>query len=370
MKIPSEHVLTRRAMLKLGRAALATALIPKPVLQIYGQELASPPAMEKTTPPASLGRVSSWLRQTVRREPDTAAEFITWKQRDDIMPLLATVKGPGPWASNPYWFQIDEGFIHSSFVQPVEDTPTQDIVKDVSAPGFWCQICVPIADARWQPGGSPFSPKIYYGTVYRVVAALTDELGAWWYQLSDGVTWSPGPYIPASAAQPLRPSDLAPISAICPREWRHLPPEDQVKLSSWPLDKWIQIRLAEQRLTCFEGQYPIFSSPIASGGRATPTPRGTFHVLSKHHAQRMIGGEGTGYYDLPGIAFPVYFTGSGVAIHGTYWHHDYGRPQSHGCVNVPNEAAKWIFRWVDPPTDYEDNLHYIKYGKGTKIVVV
>jgi hypothetical protein len=29
-------------------------------------------------------------------------------------------------------------------------------------------------------------------------------------------------------------------------------------------------------------------------------------------------------YDLPGVPFLTYFTASGVAIHGTYWHNDYG----------------------------------------------
>jgi hypothetical protein len=50
-----------------------------------------------------------------------------------------------------------------------------------------------------------------------------------------------------------------------------------------------------------------------------------------------------GIYDLPGVPWCSFFTGTGVAIHGTYWHNDYGRPRSHGCVNLPSMDAKFIY---------------------------
>jgi lipoprotein-anchoring transpeptidase ErfK/SrfK len=93
-------------------------------------------------------------------------------------------------------------------------------------------------------------------------------------------------------------------------------------------------------------------------------------VLYQRHTQRMIGGSGDDRYDLPGIAFPVYFTWSGVAIHGTYWHNDYGRRHSHGCVNVTNEAAQWVFRWTDPPVPYDQHTLMSSPSEGTRVVVV
>jgi lipoprotein-anchoring transpeptidase ErfK/SrfK len=72
-------------------------------------------------------------------------------------------------------------------------------------------------------------------------------------------------------------------------------------------------------------------------------------------------------FDLPGVPFDSYFWGS-VAIHGTYWHNDYGRPRSHGCVNVPSEAAKWIFRWTTPVVPYEEYGLRVQEG-GTLVVV-
>jgi lipoprotein-anchoring transpeptidase ErfK/SrfK len=75
-------------------------------------------------------------------------------------------------------------------------------------------------------------------------------------------------------------------------------------------------------------------------------------------------------YDLPGVPWICYITEKGVAFHGTYWHNDYGRPHSHGCVNVPNDAAQWVFRWVEPKASYETYTQEAESKTGTRIVVV
>ncbi len=73
-------------------------------------------------------------------------------------------------------------------------------------------------------------------------------------------------------------------------------------------------------------------------------------------------------YSLPGVPWCSFFTSMGNAFHGTYWHNDYGRPRSHGCVNLPTLAAKWIYRWTQPvvPPE-EDYLH--QPGTGTNVHV-
>ena len=42
----------------------------------------------------------------------------------------------------------------------------------------------------------------------------------------------------------------------------------------------------------------------------------------------------------------MYFTDYGHALHGTYWHGNFGVPMSHGCVNLPTEAAVWLYDWA------------------------
>jgi lipoprotein-anchoring transpeptidase ErfK/SrfK len=35
-----------------------------------------------------------------------------------------------------------------------------------------------------------------------------------------------------------------------------------------------------------------------------------------------------------------------VAFHGAYWHDDFGKPRSHGCVNLPLQFAEWLYEWA------------------------
>jgi lipoprotein-anchoring transpeptidase ErfK/SrfK len=72
---------------------------------------------------------------------------------------------------------------------------------------------------------------------------------------------------------------------------------------------------------------------------------GTFHIYAKLRLQEMIGGVGIEHYDLPNVPYVMYFYG-GDAIHGTYWHHNFGHPMSHGCVNAPTYAAAWLYNWA------------------------
>jgi len=53
-------------------------------------------------------------------------------------------------------------------------------------------------------------------------------------------------------------------------------------------------------------------------------------------------------YELSGVPWTSFFTESGVAFHGTYWHDNFGTPMSHGCINMRIDEAKWVFRWTRP----------------------
>jgi hypothetical protein len=332
----------RREFLKRSSVLLAgLALMPIPHIAIY----------PTTPPPASLGRITTWRRQGVYVKPRLDAERVAWHVHDEIIPLYAAVKGDAPWPSNAIWYETDGGFIHSAFVQPVEDRPQREVVTRVASPGFWAEVSVPIAEARWQANGASVARRLYYGSVYRVVAAEEDETGQWWYRIQEGYSFIPSLYLPAWSLRRFPPGELLPIS----------PDRD---------DKRIEIRLSTQTLTCFEGKEPVFETRISSGISGLVTPRGEYRVIWKRHTHRMIGGTGEDYYDLPGVAFPTYLTPSGVAIHGTYWHNDFGQPHSHGCVNVTNEAARWIFRWTTPVVPYRDHFLRSNGDDGTPIAVL
>jgi lipoprotein-anchoring transpeptidase ErfK/SrfK len=74
-------------------------------------------------------------------------------------------------------------------------------------------------------------------------------------------------------------------------------------------------------------------------------------------------------FDLPGVPWVLYITEGGISFHGTYWHNDYGRPRSHGCINLTPQAAKWLFRWTTPSVPHDKELIYGYVGTKVEIKV-
>ncbi len=106
-------------------------------------------------------------------------------------------------------------------------------------------------------------------------------------------------------------------------------------------ERWIDVNLSAQRLTAYQGNAPVFSTLISGGLPRTPTVVGRFKIYSKLTSTRMTGSG----YDLPNVPYAMYFY-KGYAVHGTYWHNNFGRPMSHGCVNMRTQDAAWLFNWA------------------------
>ncbi len=119
--------------------------------------------------------------------------------------------------------------------------------------------------------------------------------------------------------------------------------------------KWVDVNLSKQRLVAYEGDVAVFSTAVSTGVSRHPTVTGTFNVYAKYSSQAMTGGSGSEYYYLPGVPYVMYFY-SGYAIHGTYWHNNFGHPMSHGCVNLPTAAAKFMYGWA--PIGTTVKVHY------------
>lgn len=113
-------------------------------------------------------------------------------------------------------------------------------------------------------------------------------------------------------------------------------------------EKWIDISLDEQKLRAYEGS-TVVKEFLISSGKWAPTPKGEFRIWYKTRSQLMTGGSkelGT-YYYLPNVPNNMFFY-EGYAIHGAYWHNNFGRTMSHGCVNEPLAQAAEIFEWAGP----------------------
>jgi lipoprotein-anchoring transpeptidase ErfK/SrfK len=190
--------------------------------------------------------------------------------------------------------------------------------------------------------------RMYYSGLHRILAAEND-----YYHIAEG---GAGLYwIKAAHMRIVSPTEMGPLSPQVAAE-----------------DKRIEIRIGEQMLRAYEGEREVFSAQVSTGVPDSPTPSGEFRVRDKRPGQRMVGGQGSGGYNLAGIPWICYFNSTWVATHGCYWHNDYGRRHSNGCVNLTPQAASWIFRWTTPAVNYAAfrTLPNVDAGQpGTRVVV-
>ncbi len=106
-------------------------------------------------------------------------------------------------------------------------------------------------------------------------------------------------------------------------------------------EKWIDVNLSTQTIVAYQGYTAVYSARVSTGLWGTPTVVGTFNIYAKYLSTPMSG---PGYY-LPNVPHTMYFY-KGYAIHGAYWHNNFGTPMSHGCVNLSLPDAEWFYNWA------------------------
>lgn len=132
-----------------------------------------------------------------------------------------------------------------------------------------------------------------------------------------------------------------------------------------PGEKWIEVNLTLQLVTAWEDTVPVMTFSASTGLANTPTVVGQYRIYQKLVSTRMVGPG----YDLPNVPHTMYFY-AGYALHGAYWHNNFGQPMSHGCVNLSPENAERLFAWADPVVPA--GVHYVNAtsdNPGTRVVV-
>jgi lipoprotein-anchoring transpeptidase ErfK/SrfK len=109
--------------------------------------------------------------------------------------------------------------------------------------------------------------------------------------------------------------------------------------------RWVEVDLENQIVRAYQGDKLLKEFLVSTGTDAHPTVKGDFHVYVKYRYADM---RGPGYY-LPNVPYTMYFYQS-YGLHGTYWHHNFGTPMSHGCVNLKTDDAAWLFQWASVGT--------------------
>lgn len=109
--------------------------------------------------------------------------------------------------------------------------------------------------------------------------------------------------------------------------------------------RWVDVDLSDQRVVAYEGETAVRSFVVSTGTVYHPTVTGQFKIYVKYASTPMSG---PGYY-LPGVPWTMYFY-KGYALHGTYWHSNFGTPMSHGCVNLTIADSEWLYNFASVGT--------------------
>ncbi len=336
--------MSRREFLKCTGSALLSLFL-----------CAAAPSIQGVTDAPSMGRVTD-KSVVIYDRPNYSGKIVKYYWQDLVFPITGITIGDVP-EHNRFWYELNgEGFVHSGSVQPVKikiNTPlNQKPEKDVLA-----EVSVPYTDAYQKPArDSKIDRRLYYQTTHWVTDVIVDNDNHTWYKLLDDA-FKQYYFADGRHLRILPASDLTALSGDIP-----------------PDEKHIVARLSEQVVIAYEGDEPVFVSRMSSGAKFSngnfQTPPGSYQIRFKRPSRHMTSGSpaAPNSYDLPGVPWCCFITESGISFHGTYWHNDFGRPRSHGCMNLPSDAARWIYRWTFPgvPADKQWAYHYA----GTRVEVV
>ena len=51
-------------------------------------------------------------------------------------------------------------------------------------------------------------------------------------------------------------------------------------------------------------------------------------------------------YGVPDVPNVIYVNLDAEALHGAYWHNNFGQRMSHGCINLPLPVAEFLYGWA------------------------
>lgn len=288
--------------------------------------------------------------------PSFGARRVNQYWQDFVLPITGLTVGKYEDSFNMVWYKVgDEGYVHSGSLQPVLTITNQ--VRTVIPPGgTLAEVTVPFTDAHWDPGQQePVAYRFYYATTYWVMELVQDDAGNHWYGVRDD-KWEYMYYVPATHLRLIPAAEIQPISAKVPIDMKR-----------------IEVHVPEQVMIAYEYDQPVFMARLASGAVFSngdySTPIGSHQIFHKRASRHMARGNlAANGYDLPGVPWNSYITEDGIAFHGTYWHNNFGRPRSHGCINLTPQAAKWVYLWTSPeaPADQEDV--YKKTGTNVEVI--
>jgi hypothetical protein len=298
----------------------------------------------------------------IYEEPDVQSPIIGQLHRDQLIPIFEEIKNLNLLPNAPRWYRLRNGYLNSMYTQRVENRHLNESVPWVHEDGTLGEITVPYTRAFLNNPLYGWLPvyRLYFQSVHWITGVDEGPDGKTWYQITDESDDNLRYYVPQAHVRLITPEELTPISQEVPWE-----------------NKRIEVSLLKQELKAFEYDQVVLHTLISSGipgiGGSSPiptsTPKGAYNIQVKMPSKHMGEGRITdkiAAYELPGVPWVSFFIDTGVAFHGTFWHDNFGRRMSHGCVNMTMKDAKWLYRWALPEIQFYE---WEKRGFGTKVIV-
>jgi hypothetical protein len=286
----------------------------------------------------------------IYERPSFDSRLVKLYWQDAVVPITQVRVGDQEPAHNRIWYRIGhEGYAHSGGMQPVR-TRTNPVAADLPPEGALAEVTVPYTDALWNPGARyHVAYRFYYQTTHWVARVVQTRDGTPYYHILED-KWELDYYVPAAHLRVIPPEELSLTSPDVPQ-----------------YAKRIEVRTDLQVVIAYEWNEPVFMVKAATGADFSTgkyiTPPGRHLTNYKRPSRHMAAGNlAYNGYDLPGVPWISYITESGIAIHGTYWHNDFGKARSHGCINLPSQASQWIYRWTHPVVPPDKQSIYHKSG--------
>ena len=269
---------------------------------------------------------------------------------------------PGMNGDDGIWWATTEGYVpFGTLRSSASEWARAWTLPDPSEArgGWWGQVN---ALANVRAGATPNAPVVgtlSAGTRVKVLAEERSADGGTWYRI-DGGRYAGGRI-------------LASLVGRLPGPLPNLTAPDR----SAPGNVWLVVDRDASTLTVVRDGRPELVTYVSLGEAGMETPDGTYGTIGKYQADDMSStnvADDDDYagepYDLPNVPFTQYYKEGGYAIHGTYWHDQFGTAESHGCVNLTVGDAAYLFGLTSPSLARGSEVQWTEPENATPVVIV